>query len=668
MLQFWFPGEPRLVAREELEQRLAEAFIRGVHVQERLARLTRTQRSFLTEVLRRPSHQAEVQAVTQQLERSGSHPLEVESAARMLTERGFLGRKRIGSGDLFVIPEELAQHLQQALVPEHQEVPPAAQLSQKRLPFDIDFEGRTLSERIDSLEDPTLAALTRIAVENYGLAEWNTPGVQEIVGAAHEPAPGEDPQDAQLEHLHLPEWRQALEDSGIGTIGSVSLKDFGILVEEPALVIFQEWIQKRAHEGLHGLEEPDTVLEAGVDLYIDLDRIAMRLEEEPVRLTRGGKIPKRFMEALRASLYLVRLESYLEGDLVDSTIQLAFRLGILESYGKQVQVYQERQQVWRKLDLIRKVEMILERFKGESQGDRWSFHQEALRNILLEFLTEEQPEQWISLDALVGSVLSTYLLELDEREVREVLRQRREEDFVRERLNSSFRRLATDLIYWIVNRFLPLGICELGMQEGKLSAFRLTALGQKVLGIREQPDESRLLVNPDFEIILFHEGLQGMRLELALARFGERVSAERIRRYRVTRESIRYGIRSGLSLAEIRQILRSSCDHPLPEPVLVALGDWGKDLDWIQVEPAILLKGLKPSRARELSKFLRRQRCEHQLCPDGTVVIPGEQLGPHAPGEGLAILEHLRDQGWLVREAPLERPQLFQEEVACKRA
>ncbi len=336
--------------------------------------------------------------------------------------------------------------------------------------------------------------------------------------------------------------------------------------------------------------------------------------------------------------------------MTEAAVQLALRLGILESYADQMQVHAQRLRHWRKLDLTKQAQLILKVFLDENQGARWSFHQETLRRILIELLRSERPAEWLSLDALVSIVVSTYLLELEERAVRESLRQRREEDFARERLNSPFHRLATDLVYWIVQRYLPLGVCELGTTAGRLIAFRLTPLGMELFGIERAPSASRVLVNPDFEIILFREGLRGMRLELELSRFGERVSAERIRRFRVTRESIRDGIRSGLSLAEIREILESASEHPLPAPVLVALADWGKDHDWVIAAPAMQLRGLKQGRARMLSEFLARAGFTHQVCGNGTIVIDGEGRG----AAWTALLDRLRDGGWLVREERAE--------------
>lgn len=671
MHQFWFPGESRLSVRSDLEERIADALVGGVNVAECVARLTRSQRALLKAVLAHSEALVECEAVHAVLEADGLPTPEVENAGRMLFERGFLGRVRKTSPrrEYYRVTEHLAENLTRVFDLSRRRVEPGDQLSQKRLPFEIDFDGEELDARVARIADERLQQLVRIAIESHGLVDANTPGVLEAIGDDPRPESAGPPRrrassassrsksasasafkdtGRKDRGIFSSTWPPMLEESGVGTIGPVSLKDFGIVIEEPALIIFQEWIQRRARTLLRQPVHPDTAVETGVDLYIDLERLIGVLEENPIQLTRDGKVPRRAYEALRTEMYLSRLQEYVQEDVAEALVALAQRIGVVERYAGLLQLHEERLMVWRKLDLTRQVELILEQFLEEKRGARWSFHQETLRRILIEVLREQVHDEWVPLEALVSVVVSTYLLELEEREVRQALRQRREEDFARERLNSPFHRLGRDLVYWIVNRLLVLGVCELGSVDGKLTGFRLSSLGKEVLGVEREPRESRILVNPDGEIILFCEGLRGLRLELVLSRFASRISAERVRRYRIDRDSIRAGIRSGLSLSQIRKTLQKATDHPLPEPVLVALKDWGKDLDWVQVEPTVCLSGLTGAREGELSKFLDEHKCGHTTCADGTVVIRAKEL--HS-GRWSKTLEALREAGWLIRSS-----------------
>ncbi|MGA1202218.1 MAG: helicase-associated domain-containing protein [Planctomycetota bacterium] len=638
--QFWLPGEPVQTSRQELQVRVTDALCRGSGVEERIKRLNRVQKELIITLLQSPQHMLETRSAVQHLETRGISRTEVESSSRMLVERGFVERVRpeaVGptpEAERLSVPDELAEHLERELEVERIPVSPADQLSQKRLPFEIEFDETRLESRVEGLADPELAALVRIAIRHRGLIEPGTPGVRSIIGETS---------------FDRPEWRRALEDAGIGTIGSLSLQDFGIVTPTPSLVIFQEWIQRRARRDLQVEEVPDLEIEAGVDLYIDIERVASRIETAPARLTRGKRVPKRLADSMRGELQLPRLSDHLDGDAVQRALLMGLRLGILENFADHLRVHDDRLRSWRKLSLLRQAEILMGKFLDESQGDRWSFHQESLRQLLIDQLIEEAPAGWVSLDALVSLVVSTYVLELEEREVRTALRQRREEDFSREKLQSTFQRLGTDLLYWIVNRFLLLGMCELGLIDGRLAAFRLTSLAKELLGIAREPRECRILVNPDFEIMLFTEGLRGMRLELELARFGNRTSAERVRRYRVDRESMRRGILTGLAVDDVLGILEEASSHPLPDPVRHAVQDWGRDLDWVTASAALVLTGLRADRSAELQQVLEEEDIPFLLCSDDSIVLTGSQTISRdgAPPE---VLEILREHGLLVRE------------------
>ena len=656
-----------LTIREELEDRISEVFIEGTNLSDGISRLNRIQKSFLTLLLQAAGHMMGCQELTRRLTSEGCHDIEIDNATRMLVERGFVVRNRQSAPprlEVFEVPQELATHLADLFDVGGQAVQAADQLSQKRLAFDVKMEGNDLQRRIRRLPDPRLRQVVQLAYENHGVADIGTAGVQDALdGEEVAPAESDTVTQATIDFVVVEpeanwrrrgdsgnvfprEWRSLLEEAGIGTVGPVSLKDYGINVGEPAVIIFQEWIQRDARRSLSEAPTPDKTLEAGIDLFVDLERVAHRLEEAPLALTREKKVPKRVLESLRTGLNLPRNQDAIEADLVESVLQVGQQVGIFESYQEQFSVHPERLQVWRQMDVTRQVELLLDKFMSDNRGTRWSFHQEALRQILVERLREIAPADWVPLDALTHFVVSTYLLELEEREVRAALRQRREENFSRERLNTPFDRLGRDLVYWVVNRLLLLGACELGLWEGKLVGFRLTALGKEVLGISREPRESRILVNPDFEIILFCDGLRGMRIELTLARFADRISAENVRRYRATRESIQRGIRSGLSLSEIREALQTSSDHPLPEPVLVSIEDWGRDLDWVEAKPSLTLSGMKPQRAQELSDFLEDEECPHKLYPDGTIVVDGDAM---ESGVWTRAQQALREDGWLIR-------------------
>lgn len=637
--QFWLPGESVQVRVEDLRYRIEETLVSGEGIHERVERLSSTQKRLIQDVLSRPDSKAPVSEVQEGLAQCGASRIEVESTVRQLTERGFVSRRRekkTKGPEILEIPKELASHLSKALKIGETVISGADGISSRMLPEAPDMVAMGIEERIQKLEDSLLAELCMRALRNRGVLDLDS---DEIV---------EHLESEGVEEIDEAAWASMLEEAGVGTIGSVRLQDYGITLPEPSLVIFQEWMKARSEASIEQEVRPDVILESGVDLLIDIERLTLHIEQEPIRLTRSGSFPKRLAEQLRRNFAMERLTDHLEGDTVTRVLRVAMKLGLVENFAGELRINDRRLEAWRGLDFRRKTEVVLQRFLEESAGARWSFHQEAMRSILLDTLREHATEGWVNLDGVIDNVVSTYLLELEEREVSNLLRQRREEDFSRDRLQCPVLRLGTDLAFWIVNRMLSLGMCEIGMLEGSLSSLMLTDLGRYLLGLESSPAECRVLVNPDFEIMLITEGIEGMALELQLARFSERHSAERIRRYRATPESMRLGVRAGFQVDEVRQVLESASDHPLPDPVIVAIRDWGRDVDWIQASPAIHLSGLKPDRYKQLTDILDEEKVNYLELGRKEVFVTG-QSAQFSKGQLPTFFDRLKEEGWLVR-------------------
>ncbi|MFQ5655521.1 MAG: hypothetical protein ACE5GW_12425, partial [Planctomycetota bacterium] len=115
--QFWFPGESMLTTREELESRVADVLEGGIQVEERVARLSRTQRTLLKALLACPGFQGQGAQLVDLAEGGGAARVEAENALRMLVERGFLQKTRAatnrrgGGRDSLQVPEALARRL-----------------------------------------------------------------------------------------------------------------------------------------------------------------------------------------------------------------------------------------------------------------------------------------------------------------------------------------------------------------------------------------------------------------------------------------------------------------------------------------------------------------------------------------------------------------------------
>src|SRR5262249_6712554 len=137
------------------------------------------------------------------------------------------------------------------------------------------------------------------------------------------------------------------------------------------------------------------------------------------------------------------------------------------------------------------------------------------------------------------------------------------------------------------------GLFDLGLRNGRLEAVRLTELGAQVLAgapvPAPRPDAKALIVNPDFEIVVFPEA-SDPELLYALARFSRRVKGDRVSTVRLSRESVLQAAATGMSADDILETLASRSRTPIPQGVAYNVRDWAKGLRFVEVRTTCLLE------------------------------------------------------------------------------
>jgi hypothetical protein len=134
---------------------------------------------------------------------------------------------------------------------------------------------------------------------------------------------------------------------------------------------------------------------------------------------------------------------------------------------------------------------------------------------------------------------------------------------------------------------LSLDGVEAGITGDRAPCFRLTHVGRRILGLpgesqeeREVPQaqETAIIVQPNFEIVFL---VPSPAAEAALGRFCERVGREVGVLFRITKQSVRRGARSGLSHDQVMNPLINYSRSELPENVRQEIQGWlaATDLD-----------------------------------------------------------------------------------------
>ncbi|MBI5879561.1 MAG: helicase-associated domain-containing protein [Chloroflexi bacterium] len=194
-----------------------------------------------------------------------------------------------------------------------------------------------------------------------------------------------------------------------------------------------------------------------------------------------------------------------------------------------------------------------------------------------------------------------------------------------------------DAMHW-------LGLVSLGHAGGALLAFRLTPLGAYLLGIGSAPpgDEAagagHIVVQPNFQIFAL-EPIAEQTLSM-LDRFADRVKADKVYEYHLSRESIYRAQQKGMTSADVIAYLARTAASILPQNVQRTLEEWGQSYDRIVVRRGVsLIHALEPALLDAL-----------QAAPGVRLIsrpLPRVALAPGAPERREPLLRALKAQGLL---------------------
>jgi hypothetical protein len=154
-------------------------------------------------------------------------------------------------------------------------------------------------------------------------------------------------------------------------------------------------------------------------------------------------------------------------------------------------------------------------------------------------------------------------------------------------------RMAWSLYEFLRRRLLPLGIVDLAHRGERVVGMRLTDLGAVVLGAASPEDSEEamtpLVVNPDFEILLFPEG-RDHALVHRLDRFAKRTKTDHIHHYRLEEETVRRAVVAGMTGREILETLEANSRTPIPQNVAFSIREWSSRVRFLRPRRGQLLR------------------------------------------------------------------------------
>lgn len=663
----WFPGEEIHSVRDKLRAGLLEVMTDPHRVRERFDALPRAQQAFIVSLLIREECSSTVEQVRAHKHGRVIEDFEVELVLKSLQEAGYIA-KTAGSGgyasEVFSIPEELAAALRRTISVEDRN--PLDMLSlngglragDNGRPPDVEtLPIEEVKRRIDSLEDSSLESLVRQALDSYAGILFHA----EVADGA----------------LNQARWRQKLEEARLGTTGVLSLKDYGIDVETECLTVYQEVVLGHNLErAARATPDFDRELSMGVDLIIDLDRALEVLRRESLEITREGNVYKKIEDRIAEHFVTSQQPEFHEGSPVAHILELCRKLQFFEEEPQKITLDPLRRRVWRTRPLLEKVSRIFELYRNENRGQRWSFHQRDLRDHFLECLKEYRPGEWLVARPFLSAMINRYLLSLEESCVASAYQERCTEDFRNETLVVSLTKLYRDLSFWVVHRLALLGVVDLGYRDGSFHALRLSRLGKRLFerlqageeepasGSPKRPsraqttaalspavacpvpvpesDRAKLLVNPDFEVLVFPEVPE--ETSWLMSFIADRIDSDRVKRYRLSRESVKRGVVAGLSPEEVLHFLETNTRGAVPPNVLFSLKEWTDGVEVVRRQKAVLLRAASAAGADRLVEILERHEVPLERLNETTLMVRG---GKHERAVE-QLREHFRDCGLFV--------------------
>jgi len=176
-----------------------------------------------------------------------------------------------------------------------------------------------------------------------------------------------------------------------------------------------------------------------------------------------------------------------------------------------------------------------------------------------------------------------------------------------------------------VFRLMP-DLAGLAESEGRFGPSGSGPGEDGLCGIRPEPEDERCIIQPDGEIWVPPQVSLAERW--FLEDIAERVTADRMFVYRLTRPSCAGAFARGRSEAEVRKKLEQCAGAPLPEPVSEAIAGWFRSFGRVRlVENAVLLRAENEETARRLLEDEDLASCLAERIGERDFLVKGAKLG-----------------------------------------
>lgn len=679
---FWDGQGPAPKTTDEIVVSLVERMTDEDSVRKRLKFLSKKLVDLLKFLLRDRAYTANREQVLSSRLFDYMSQYEVEAALNALQKRGFVfqigERGADGAGEIaFAIPHEVGEVLQTFLWDE--ECPlrdlfhldtyvrrmsdVELEMARSALGFEVAPAGSNGKNGLDP--ETVIAALAAPEAIEARIAALE-PELKEVLRAAITEGGG-FVSKSLYDRIrgNAPRWdrrklKRAFESTYLGTLRHLALGEYGINHFDDTLVVFEEvaLVARRCLD----LPSPCDVTDlrtCGVDLVSDISNFLSYVAHSRIRLTLNGQIYRTVTKKVADEFILSRKAEFAGFDPFQYIYDFAIAHRLVQRRDDRSLHITVKGRLWENEPLEKKLKVLLDFAFKDPLKDGESFHSPRLRERFLELLAELPPGELRDFHELPFVARNGYLAALEEEHVRDAFQNRYQ--YAPTAVMRDSAGLANSLAQWLRERIYLLGLVDLGFRGETITSLRLTPLGARALGAKAPIDvnglnERPLIVNPDFEILLFlHEG-DTYDLITKIDRFADRVSSDSVYRYRVTEPSVEKAVAEGVDVAEILRVLSENARGAIPQNVVYSIKEWAGKVRFVTARKVTVLRGRNREIMDRVLKGLSNQHivCE-RLSPTAIMIESDIELvtlcadlardGVFLDGTGVAGNGHARSNG-----------------------
>ena len=403
--------------------------------------------------------------------------------------------------------------------------------------------------------------------------------------------------ETELPHWNQRRWAKILGESLVGTVQRLELSPYGIHHDDDTLIVHNEitlaWFKRIAVPSDPDAPHDDCSL--GVDAVSNISRFFAYLIDNNVRFTVKGEIFKTTEKRILTDLIPNPGRELERSEILQFIFDFARRSGFIEVTGERTFQLTRAGRDWEAQELDAKLESLFDHISADLDLEHESVHQIAIRRVLLKMMKRLEVGIWYDVMYLPFLARNAYLAQLDGLGVADQI-----DALGKDAVGAAedLQRLSWNLVNWVRKRLYLLGIVDLGYDtNGHPVAMRLTRIGARVLGIDAGVSElsglGRLIVTPDFEVVLFGEG-DDADLVHDLDRFTDRVKEGATRQFRIDDRSVHRGLVEGLTVARMSEILTGNARTPVPKNVLQSIRGWAQQAGLLVLDAELVVRGQDP--------------------------------------------------------------------------